>query len=73
MEDVTVIGAGLAGCEAAYKIAQSGYKVKLIECKPKQFSPAHKSENFAELVCSNSLKSDERATAGGLLDRKSVV
>lgn len=67
MEDVTVIGAGLAGCEAAYKIAQSGYKVKLIECKPKQFSPAHKSENFAELVCSNSLKSDERATAGGLL------
>lgn len=67
MEDVTVIGAGLAGCEAAYKIAQSGYKVKLTECKPKQFSPAHKSENFAELVCSNSLKSDECATAGGLL------
>ncbi len=65
--DVTVIGAGLAGCEAAHKIAESGYSVKLVDCKPKLFSPAHKSANFAELVCSNSLKSDERGTAGGLL------
>lgn len=67
MADVTVIGAGLAGCEAAYKIACNGYTVKLIDCKPIEFTPAHRSENFAELVCSNSLKSDEYGTAGGLL------
>lgn len=65
--EVTVIGAGLAGCEAAYRIAESGHKVALIDCKPVAFSPAHKNGGFAELVCSNSLKSDEYGTAGGLL------
>ncbi|MCI8412770.1 MAG: methylenetetrahydrofolate--tRNA-(uracil(54)-C(5))-methyltransferase (FADH(2)-oxidizing) TrmFO [Clostridia bacterium] len=65
--NVTVIGAGLAGCEAAYKIAQSGYTVCLIDCKPAARSAAHKSDSFAELVCSNSLKSDVPDTAGGLL------
>lgn len=65
--DATVIGAGLAGCEAAYQIAERGHKVRLIDCKPTEFSPAHHSVKFAELVCSNSLKSDEWGTAGGLL------
>lgn len=65
--DVTVIGAGLAGCEAAYQIAKRGYNVRLIDCKPQIKSAAHRSNNFAELVCSNSLKSQERFTAGGLL------
>ena len=50
---VTVIGGGLAGCEAAYQIAKSGIKVKLYEMKPKKFSPAHTNENLAEIVCSN--------------------
>ena len=68
--DVTVIGAGLAGCEAAYKIAQSGYTVTLCECKPLTRSPAHHTDTFAELVCSNSLKSDEETTAGGALKRE---
>jgi len=54
MKKFTVVGAGLAGCEAAWQIAESGYPVTLIEMKPIKFSPAHKSENFAELVCSNS-------------------
>lgn len=65
--EVTVIGAGLAGCEAAWRLANNGISVKLYEMKPQKFSPAHKSENFAELVCSNSLKSDRIDTAGGLL------
>ena len=65
--DVTVIGAGLAGCEAAYRIAESGFSVRLIDGKPHALSPAHRSGLFAELVCSNSLKSDEAGTAGGLL------
>ena len=56
---ITVIGAGLAGCEAAYFLASHGVEVELVEQKPKYFSPAHKSGNFAELVCSNSLKSDD--------------
>ena len=62
-----VIGAGLAGVEAAWQIAQSGYKVKLIEQKPLKKSPAHKSDNFAELVCSNSLKASRVDSAAGLL------
>ncbi len=65
--DVTVIGAGLAGCEAAYRIAQSGFRVRLIESKPLSYSPAHRNADFAELVCSNSLKSEQPDTAGGLL------
>ncbi|MBR4073551.1 MAG: methylenetetrahydrofolate--tRNA-(uracil(54)-C(5))-methyltransferase (FADH(2)-oxidizing) TrmFO [Clostridia bacterium] len=67
MNKVTVIGAGLAGCEAAWQIAQSGYKVDLIEMKPEKYSPAHKSPLFAELVCSNSLKASRIDSAAGLL------
>ena len=52
---ITVIGGGLAGSEAAYQIAKRGIKVKLYEMKPYRFSPAHKNENLAEVVCSNSL------------------
>ncbi len=65
---MTVIGAGLAGCEAAYFLASHGIPVRLIESKPKKFTPAHSDENFAELVCSNSLKSnDVFGNACGLL------
>ena len=63
----TVVGAGLAGVEAAWQIANAGYKVCLIEMKPVRFSPAHKSEYFAELVCSNSLKASRVESAAGLL------
>lgn len=62
-----VIGAGLAGCEAALQLAKHGIEVELYEMKPKKFSPAHKSENFAELVCSNSLKAERIENACGLL------
>lgn len=65
--NVNVIGAGLAGCEAAYQLAKRGIAVSLYECKPDVKSPAHKVGTFAELVCSNSLKSDDIATAGGLM------
>jgi methylenetetrahydrofolate--tRNA-(uracil-5-)-methyltransferase len=64
---VTVIGAGLAGCEAAWSLAEDGFSVKLLEMKPKRFSPAHHDESFAELVCSNSLKAERVGSAGGLL------
>lgn len=64
---INVIGAGLAGCEAAYQIAKRGIKVKLFEMKPAKKSPAHKSDFFAELVCSNSLKADRVSSAAGLL------
>ncbi len=64
---ITVIGAGLAGCEAAWQIAQAGIEVSLYEMKPVQFSPAHHSKNFAELICSNSLKADRVESAAGLL------
>ena len=64
---VKVIGAGLAGCEAAWQLARAGIEVDLYEMKPKKFSPAHKSENFAELVCSNSLKAERCENACGLL------
>ncbi|MBI2092143.1 MAG: methylenetetrahydrofolate--tRNA-(uracil(54)-C(5))-methyltransferase (FADH(2)-oxidizing) TrmFO [Deltaproteobacteria bacterium] len=62
-----VIGAGLAGVEAAWQLAKLGIKVRLFEAKPRWFSPAHKSPNFAELVCSNSLKSEETGHATALL------
>ena len=62
-----VIGAGLAGVEAAWQIAESGNRVKLVEQKPNKKSPAHKSNNFAELVCSNSLKASRIDSAAGLL------
>ncbi len=64
---ITVIGGGLAGCEVAYKIATNGIKVKLYEMKPVKFSPAHYSENLAEIVCSNSFKSNLHTNACGLL------
>lgn len=64
---VKVIGAGLAGCEAAWQLAKQGISVELYEMKPKKFSPAHKSENFFELVCSNSLKAERIENACGLL------
>ena len=64
---VNVIGAGLAGCEAALQLTRQGIEVRLFEMKPVKFSPAHKSEGFAELVCSNSLKADRIENACGLL------
>ena len=67
MKKFTVIGAGLACCEAAWQIAEAGYEVTLLEMKPEKFSPAHKNKNFAELVCSNSLKASRIDSAAGLL------
>ena len=64
---ITVIGSGLAGCEAAYQIAKRGIKVKLYEMKPIKYSEAHSNENFAEIVCSNSFKSNLLTNACGLL------
>ncbi len=64
---INVIGAGLAGCEAAYQAAKRGVRVKLYEMKPSKYTPAHHNENFAELVCSNSLRSDELSNAIGVL------
>ena len=64
---ITIIGAGLAGSEAAYQIAKRGINVKLYEMKPQKFSPAHSNENFAEIVCSNSFKSNLHTNACGLL------
>ena len=63
----TVVGAGLAGCEAAWQLARQGIAVTLIEMKPERMSPAHHSPLFAELVCSNSLRSDRLTNAVGLL------
>ena len=67
MQRATVIGAGLAGCEAAWQLAERGVPVTLIEMKPDRFTPAHHSAGFAELVCSNSLRSDQLTNAVGLL------
>ncbi len=67
MKQVKVIGAGLAGCEAAYALANRGIQVKLYEQKPQHFSEAHHLETFAELVCSNSLRSDMLHNGVGLL------
>src|SRR5574344_1265952 len=64
---ITVIGGGLAGCEAAYQIAKRGIKVKLYEMKPIKFSPAHSNNDLAEIVCSNSFKSNLHTNACGLL------
>ena len=65
--NVTVIGAGLAGCEAAWQLAQRGISVTLWEMKPDKMTPAHHRPGFAELVCSNSLRSDQLENAAGLL------
>ena len=67
MADISVIGAGLAGCEAAWQLAERGLKVRLYEMKPVKMSPAHTSPLFAELVCSNSLRGDDLSNAVGLL------
>ena len=70
MEAVNIIGAGFAGCEAAWQIANKGVKVRLYEMKPLAYSPAHKSENFCELVCSNSFKAKRIESAAGLLKQE---
>ena len=67
MEKVSVIGAGLAGCECAWQLAERGICVDLFEMKPEKMSPAHRSPYYSELVCSNSLRSDELTNAVGLL------
>jgi len=67
MEPVTIIGAGLAGCEAAWQLAVRGIPVELYEMKPGKMTPAHHSVNYGELVCSNSLRSDQLENAPGLL------
>ncbi len=67
MNEVKVIGAGLAGSEAAWQLAERGFSVRLIEMKPQKMSPAHHSGDFAELVCSNSLRGDRLENAVGLL------
>ena len=67
MHDITVVGAGLAGSEAAWQLANMGLKVQLIEMKPEKKTPAHQSDLFGELVCSNSLRGDSLANAIGLL------
>jgi len=64
---VTIVGAGLAGCEAAWQLTKRGVPVKLYDMKPAKYSPAHKSPGFAELVCSNSLKAEHLTNASGLL------
>ena len=66
-EYITIIGGGLAGTEAAYQIAKKGIKVKLYEMKPQKYSPAHSNQNLAEIVCSNSFKSNLHTNACGLL------
>ena len=65
--EIIVVGGGLAGCEAAYQIAKKGIKVKLYEMKPLKYSPAHSNQNLAEIVCSNSFKSNLLTNACGLL------
>lgn len=67
MNQVTVVGAGLAGCEATYQLVKRGIAVRLVEMKPQKKSPAHHADTFCELVCSNSLRSDALTNAVGLL------
>ena len=67
MNRVTVVGAGLAGCEAAWQLARRGIPVRLVDMKPKKHSPAHTLDSFSELVCSNSLKAEHLTNASGLL------
>ena len=70
MLKINIVGAGLAGSECALYLANKGYKVNLYEMKGKNMSPAHHSENFAEVVCSNSFKSDDENTASGVFKRE---
>ena len=67
---VKVIGAGLAGCEAAWQLAERGIQVKLCDMKPQKYSPDHNLPTFCELVCSNSLRSDMPENAVGLLKQE---
>ncbi len=67
MEEILVIGGGLAGCEASYNLANMGFKVLLYEMRPQKLTPAHKSDKLAELVCSNTLGSTEITSGAGLL------
>lgn len=67
---IRVIGAGLAGCEATYYLSKQGYEVELYEMRPNKMTPAHQTSNFAELVCSNSLKSDSLENATGILKKE---
>lgn len=66
MNKITIYGAGLAGSEAALQLADMGFEVTLVDCKPNKMSPAHSNPHFAEIVCSNSFKSKEITSAGGL-------
>ena len=73
---INVIGAGLAGCEAAWQIATRGVEVSLFEMKPRKFTPAHRNKNFAEHVCSNSLKAERISTSQlstFIIDRKDEI
>src|SRR5690554_860486 len=70
MKTISVIGAGLAGSEAAWQIAQKGIEVHLYEMRPHVSTPAHETEDFAELVCSNSLGSSLETVAGGVLKKE---
>lgn len=69
-KDVTIIGGGLAGCEAALQISSRGFAVRLVEMRPHRTTPAHRTDDLAELVCSNSLKSERAETASGLLKQE---
>ena len=73
MRDATVIGGGLAGCEAAWALVNAGHRVTLYEMKPEKYSPAHKSPGLAELVCSNSFKSTRPISAAGLLKEEMAL
>lgn len=68
--EINIIGAGLAGCEACYSLSKKGYKIKLYEMRPHKMTPAHRTGKFAELVCSNSLRSDSLENACGILKRE---
>src|SRR6185436_10042449 len=70
MEEIIVIGGGLAGVEAAWQAAESGARVKLYEMRPVRTTPAHRTDRLAEIVCSNSLKSDEAGSASHLLKQE---
>src|SRR4030042_3412473 len=72
MDPIPIIGAGLAGCEATWQIAKRGGKVTLYEMKPEIYSPAHRSPFFAELVCSNSFKSESIENASGVLKEEMI-